>query len=234
MKINSPVLEKRKAGRPTVDRTDEILDAAERLYGEIGFEKTTMGDVARALSMSPANLYRSFASRRAIDEAVGERRLRRIEDAAWAAARRAANDPTAAFRELAYATSRETVEVLFKNGRMSQLCLVASREQWTIVRDYQVGLHGAVRHVLAEGVRLGQFRDDLDIETTASAILDAMTRVWQPVVVEMYGAKGLEPRIDRLSTLILDAITARKDPPNAAASEHLADAQSDKEPSDKK
>ena len=47
-----------------------IVHAAIRLYREIGYRKTTVADIARGTSMSPANVYRFFASRRALEEAV--------------------------------------------------------------------------------------------------------------------------------------------------------------------
>ena len=90
----------RKPGRPALDRREEILDAAERLYDHLGFEKTTVGDVAKAIGMSPANLYRSFPSRQAIDEAIAARKLRVLEDAAWTAARTASIDAPEALRRL--------------------------------------------------------------------------------------------------------------------------------------
>ena len=87
MKAQSSVPGAKRPGRPSVDRREEILEVANRLYDSIGFEKTTMGDVARELGMSPANLYRSFPNRQALDEAIAERKLSVIEDRAWATAR---------------------------------------------------------------------------------------------------------------------------------------------------
>jgi AcrR family transcriptional regulator len=35
-----------------------IVEVAERLFRQIGFQKTTVADIARELHMSPANVYR--------------------------------------------------------------------------------------------------------------------------------------------------------------------------------
>jgi len=56
-----------------------IVDAAERLFGQIGFQKTTVLDIAHNLRMSPANVYRFFASKTEIHEAVVRRLLNEIE-----------------------------------------------------------------------------------------------------------------------------------------------------------
>ena len=50
-----------------------ILATAERLFREIGYLKTTVGDIAKTLKMSPANVYRFFDSKKAIHEGVARR-----------------------------------------------------------------------------------------------------------------------------------------------------------------
>ena len=54
------------AGSPCIRQ--RIVQAAILLHRQIGFRKTT--DIARGASMSPANVYRFFPSKQAIEEAV--------------------------------------------------------------------------------------------------------------------------------------------------------------------
>ena len=56
------------------DIRQAIIEAAERLYRKYGFQKTTVADIARELHMSPANVFRFFASKSEINEAVWLRR----------------------------------------------------------------------------------------------------------------------------------------------------------------
>lgn len=205
MKVNAALQENRRRGRPPVDRRDEILDVAQQLYERIGFEKTTMSDVARELGMSPANLYRSFANRQAIDEAVAQRRLSQIEDAAWAVARSALNDPAAAMVALAVTVHRESRDLLLVDGHMNQLCAVAARENWPPVERYMEGLHGAVRHVISEGQRLGIFARG-DVEPLAAGVVHAFTRVWHPYMLEMNASMDLETDAERLGRMIVAAL----------------------------
>jgi DNA-binding NarL/FixJ family response regulator len=44
-------------------------ETAERLFRQFGYQKTTVADIAAALGMSPANIYRFFASKAAIKDA---------------------------------------------------------------------------------------------------------------------------------------------------------------------
>lgn len=210
MKINPAISEKRKAGRPTVDRRDEILDAAEQLYDAMGFEKVTVTDVARALGMSPANLYRSFANRQAIDEAVTKRTLATVEDAAWQVARTAAADPIAAFRQLCSDIALKMSDILFRSGRASDLCLAATRGHWPPVRDFTDTLHGVIRHVIAEGQRQGVMRADLPLEQTSATVVSAMVKVWHPVMLDTFGVADLESETAALTQLVLNALQSEK------------------------
>src|SRR6516225_1502935 len=54
---------------------ERILDAAEALFRRMGYSKTTVADIAGALSMSGANVYRFFPSKGAINDALCRRML---------------------------------------------------------------------------------------------------------------------------------------------------------------
>jgi len=176
-------------GRPRVERKEEILDAAERLYADIGFDKTSMADIAEEIGMSPANLYRSFAARRDIDHAIAQRRLGLIEDAAWAAIRDAGHDPEAAFHDLIEVVAARTSEILFDEGRLSELCMIAANENWPVVAQFVDRLRSALRHVLLEGQRAQAFDPALEPDATASLLLATLLRVWHPIIISIYSGE---------------------------------------------
>ncbi len=81
------------------DTRERILVVAERLFREIGYQKTTVGDIAKAMHMSPANVYRFFDSKKAIHEGVARVLMGEVE----VEAQRIADAPgpaTARLREL--------------------------------------------------------------------------------------------------------------------------------------
>jgi AcrR family transcriptional regulator len=64
-------------GRPAPASTRErILDAAESLFADRGFEGAAMRDIAAGAKLNPASLYNHFSSKQALFEAVLERGLR--------------------------------------------------------------------------------------------------------------------------------------------------------------
>lgn len=209
MKSNAPVSENvaepRRPGRPSLDRREEILDSAERLYDRLGFEKTTMTDIARDLGMSPANLYRSFANRREIDEAITLRKLAVIEDVAWSAARTAPRDAEKALENLVIEVMRATRRILFSGDILHRLCVVATAERWPTVDAFVDQLRGALRHVVIEGQRAGRFAPG-DADMLAEAMLCALVSVWHPFMIEANGHGDLERDATALVMLLRRAL----------------------------
>ncbi|MEM9839452.1 MAG: TetR/AcrR family transcriptional regulator, partial [Pseudomonadota bacterium] len=52
-----------------------ILDNADRLFTDIGFEKTTVAEIAKACGFSSANVHRVFGTKHAINCAIAGRKL---------------------------------------------------------------------------------------------------------------------------------------------------------------
>jgi len=52
------------------ERQDAILDAAEKMFGEKGYDRTSMGDIARTASLSRALLYVYFKDKAAIQRSI--------------------------------------------------------------------------------------------------------------------------------------------------------------------
>ena len=71
----------------SLETRKRILAEAERLFRLYGYTKTTVADIAEACRMSSANVYRFFASKSDINNAICERVIAGDEDALVAIAR---------------------------------------------------------------------------------------------------------------------------------------------------
>ena len=112
-----------------------ILEVAERLFGQIGFEKTTVSDIARELRMSSANIYRFFSSKAAIDQAVARRLLGAVEVAGEAIV----GQPESASERLrTLLASIETANEnrFLANRKLHDLLEKAFGENWLVARDH--------------------------------------------------------------------------------------------------
>ena len=134
-----------------------IVQAAIRLYREIGYRKTTVADVARDASMSPANLYRFYPSRRALEEAVVTELLEGVSAAAASAARGERSGLerlNAVFR----AISRIHEDRLANHVRLHELVVAAGQADWPASLSHADRLRGVVQSVIAAGQAGGEFR----------------------------------------------------------------------------
>jgi AcrR family transcriptional regulator len=60
------------------ERRNEILDAAEKLFGQKGFDATSTGDILAAVGIARGTLYHHFPSKEAIMDALIERQTARM------------------------------------------------------------------------------------------------------------------------------------------------------------
>src|SRR5450631_4422649 len=102
------------------DTRERILVAAERLFREIGYQKTTVADIAKVLRMSPANVYRFFDSKKAIHEGVARVLMGEVE----VEAQRIASGPGPApvrLREMIKTIHRMNTERYVGNSKLHEM-----------------------------------------------------------------------------------------------------------------
>lgn len=174
---------------PAAEATRErILSVAERLFRTIGYQKTTVADIARELGMSPANVYRFFASKSAINEGCAERLLGGIADGAWAIAR-SPRPPAERLRDLARHLHESSQSLFLGERRMHDMVEAAMAEHWGVVRRWMGEVQGAIRHVVADGMAAGAFRR-ADVESAARMFKQALNPWTHPVLLAACFASG--------------------------------------------
>jgi AcrR family transcriptional regulator len=133
-----------------------IIETAERLFRQIGFQKTTVSDIARELRMSPANVYRFFATKAEINEAVARQLIGETEAAAE---KIAAGPGTAAERLSAVIQTNEKMnaERYIGNRKLHDMVDVALNEQWPIVDAHIEHMGVIIGGIVAEGIASGEF-----------------------------------------------------------------------------
>lgn len=114
----------------TANDSDEararILEVAEEHFRRIGYHKTSVADIASELGMSPANVYRFFPSRDAINESICGRLVNEVADLAFAIARTNAS-ATEKLDQLLTAVHRHNKMTLVKERYMHDLIAAATR-----------------------------------------------------------------------------------------------------------
>jgi AcrR family transcriptional regulator len=73
----SPTTRRQERG---LRRIEEILDAADALFTEVGYEAASTNQIAARAGISPGSLYQFFANKQAIAEALADRYLRLLRE----------------------------------------------------------------------------------------------------------------------------------------------------------
>jgi AcrR family transcriptional regulator len=185
------------------DTRSRIIVTAERLYREIGYQKTTVADIARELDMSPANVYRFFRSKDEINDAVGHRLLDEVIAAAIAIAARAAS-AAERLRALLTAMERLNTERFTVDKKLHDLVAIAISENWPMVNEYVERMDGIIAGIVADGMARGEFRP-ADPLQTARCVHTAMIRYSHPrLLVEC--AHFPDPTVDQMADFCLAAL----------------------------
>lgn len=133
-----------------------IVETAEKLFREIGFQKTTVADIARELRMSPANVYRFFGSKAEINGAVA----RHLLSAILATSTAIVEGPGSAserLRALVLNNEKMNAERFIGERKLHEMVEVALNEDWPIIDEYVAGMRMLMGRLVAEGVAAGEF-----------------------------------------------------------------------------
>jgi AcrR family transcriptional regulator len=133
-----------------------ILDSAERLFRHYGYGKTTVADVARDLGMSTANIYRFFASKTEIHQAVCGRMLEMSYNMALSISRLpiSASDR---LRQYVNGQYKMTVEVMLDEQKVHEMVIVAIERDWHVIEKHIDRIHDIIAQVIREGIAAGEF-----------------------------------------------------------------------------
>jgi AcrR family transcriptional regulator len=160
-----------------LDRSPQILDAAERCFALNGFHRTTMQDVAREAGMVPGNLYRYFQSKKAIIAGLVERD--RAEIAADFATLSSAQNLMAAFEQLGRKhfidQPREKAVIALQIWSEAAFDCEIAAQVTAVQTQVSVGL----RSVLIKARETGAIHPDVHIEALTQLIItlsDGMIR----------------------------------------------------------
>ena len=188
------------------DTRERILVVAERLFRQIGYQKTTVADIAKELRMSPANVYRFFDSKKSIHEGVARILMGEVEEAAQAIADRPG--PAAPrLRELMKTVHRMNSERYVGDSKLHEMVAIAMEEDWDVCVAHIQLITQTMGSVIAQGVVTGEF-EAADLEQAALCCCTGMLRFFHPQMIAQCANKP-GPTIDQMIDFILAGLAPR-------------------------
>lgn len=181
------------------------MDAAEEHFRRVGYARTAVADIAAALGMSPANVYRFFASKAAINDAI----CRRLFDEAHAMADAIIAAPEPAPQRLAqliralhaYNKSRLTDE-----RRLHDMVEAAMAESWEAIEEHCGTVRAGLARLVADGMGEGAFDPALDAAEAGDTVFHLCLGLFHPTLIAQCANSehGAEP--ERIIAYVLRAL----------------------------
>jgi AcrR family transcriptional regulator len=188
------------------DTRERILVVAERLFRQIGYQKTTVADIAKELRMSPANVYRFFDSKKAIHEGVARSLMGEVEQAAQTIA--AQPGPAAArLRELMISINHMNAERYVGDSKMHEMVAIAMEEDWDVCVTHMQLITETIGSVIAQGAATGEF-EVKDVPLAAMCACTGMIRFFHPQMIAQCATKP-GPSIDEMIDFIIAGLSPR-------------------------
>ena len=186
---------------------EAILDTAEEVLRRYGPGKASVVDVARALDVSHGSVYRHFASKAALRDAVTQRWLDRVSAPLEEVARRRGKASRRLHDWLVLlATTKQSMatgdpEMFETFHELTQ----ASRE---VVAAHVDHLAEQLARIVADGMASGEFATG-DATTVGRAVLHATARFHHPAHAAEWGDPALADELEAVYALVLNGLSAR-------------------------
>ena len=191
------------------DTRERILVVAERLFRELGYQKTTVGDIAKALHMSPANVYRFFDSKKAIHEGVARILMGEVEVAAQAIMVKP-GPATPRLRELLATIHRMNSERFVGDSKLHEMVEIAMEESWEVCVAHMQTVVESIAGVVAQGVASGEFEAQ-DVPLAALCICQAMMGYFHPqMIAQAVNKPKPHAPIEQMIDFLLVGLAIRK------------------------
>ena len=188
------------------DTRERILVVAERLFRQMGYQKTTVADIAKEMRMSPANVYRFFDSKKSIHEGVARTLMGEVEvEARRIAARSGPAKPR--LRELLTTVNRMNTERYVGDSKLHEMVEIAMEESWEVCVAHMERITQTIGSVIADGAASGEF-EVTDVPLAAMCTCTAMIRFFHPqMIAQSVNKPG--PSLDQMIDFVLAGLAPR-------------------------
>lgn len=191
------------------DKTDtrqQILDAAVARIMHYGYAKTTMAEIARDCDMSAGNIYRFFASKIDIAEAMARKLNLEINQEMAALARGKGSAPDK-LRRLNSVALHRTFDKLASDAKILEVAEVLSHERPSFANEEMAQERVHMVRILEQGIAEGDFAAMENPNFVAEMMQAATMKFKYPQLWSRLTLPKLERELDGVMDIILAGLT---------------------------
>lgn len=171
-----------------IDTRKQILIAARERFMHYGYAKTTMSEIARDCEMSAGNIYRFFASKLDIAEAMAVQFNNETADDFRRIANSDAEAPARLYQFFSFALE-ETYQKIDADAKILEIAEILRKERPTFLNGQLAEERVFIVRILTDGIDTGLFRSLETPHETAEMIQSALMKFRFP---QAYSALKLD------------------------------------------
>ena len=191
----------------TTDTRQQILEAAMERIVHYGYSKTTMSEIAKDCNMSAGNIYRFFASKLDIAEAIGRKFNSELYQTYASICRKpiTAADRLRQFFEFSMV---RTYEALEEKDKLVELAETLADERPLFMNEQLAQERVYLVQILENGIEAGEFRPLDRKEETAEMIQASMRKFRFPQMFSHLTLPKLKRELAGVMDLVLAGLSA--------------------------
>jgi AcrR family transcriptional regulator len=191
---------------PTDDTRTMILHAAVERILHYGYSKTTMAEIARDCNMSAGNIYRFFASKLDIAEAMAQKFN---EEAYLTFEKIVARKDTAAnrLRELFHYDLARTYSAIEEEAKILEVAEVLGKERPLYMNEKLAKERIYLTAIFEDGIKAGEFRPLANPNETAEMWQSALMKFRFPQLFSKLTLPKLQRELDGVMDLLLAGVS---------------------------
>lgn len=198
------------------DIREQILTAALKRFGQYGFGKTTMAEIAGDCGMSAGNIYRYFPNKGDVAAVGAARWLAETEAQLEAIGAEKTRLPIARLRAMLIARLRCLAELASRHNHIGELVQHVCEERRELLRGHTQNTRRLIAAVLEDGVADGSL-SAADPLATAGAVQDATQMFYHYGFLTDFSLEELEQRADGVIDLLVRGLRGPGTEPDGSA-----------------
>jgi TetR/AcrR family transcriptional repressor of the ameABC operon len=185
----------RRPRRKAEETREDILSMAEMLFRERGFVAVSIADIAGALRMSPANVFKHFRSKVALVDAIAGRHL---DDAAERFAAVDGNlPPREQLLRFILRLLESHLQDIQKNPYIFEMVLSTIEAKLEAGNRYRARIEAKLGEIIHEGMAEGRYHCR-DAGSAAHTVADVLACVLHPVLIARDDKETLVRRAEKI------------------------------------
>ena len=188
------------------DTRSEILQAARKLFTHYGYSKTTMSEIAKDCEMSAGNIYRFFASKLDIAEAMAVAFNNEAQEKIRQIANRDASPTDRLFEIFAYSLD-DTYTKIEAEAKILEIAEILRTERPEFFNGQLAEERVHIVKILTDGIESGDFRALDAPYVTAEMIQSAMMKFRFPQAYSQLKLNKLQFELKGVMELILAGLS---------------------------